>query len=187
MRVAALDQRHALGGEALQFDRADLGAILFALAAPLRLLVVVELALDPLVGAVEEIDGRPQEVVEVGFEAGVAQSCDQGVEDIGDGASDGAGFGQRSRIGLVLEGTVAVELKFGEDVVGRGCRVRRLVAGVVVIGRHGRFPFVGSAAPIAAFVATKSGGRTGPAPPSAATAAEATAEDGGSRLFCFAM
>ena len=57
--VAPLDQRHALGGETLQFDRADLGAILVALAALLRLLVVVEFAFDPLVGAVEEIDGRP--------------------------------------------------------------------------------------------------------------------------------
>ena len=45
---------------------------------------------------------------------------DEGVEDVGDGAGDGAGFGQRSRVGLVLEGAVAVELEFGEDVIGRG-------------------------------------------------------------------
>ena len=87
--VAALDQRHALGREALQFDRADLGAVLLPLAAPLRLLVVVELAFDPVVGAVEEIDGRPEQVVEVGFEAGVGQRRDEGVEDVGDGAGDG--------------------------------------------------------------------------------------------------
>ena len=30
------------------------------------------------------------------------------------------GFGQRPGIGLVLEGTVAVELELGEDVIGRG-------------------------------------------------------------------
>jgi hypothetical protein len=48
------------------------------------------------------------------------------------------------------------------------------------------FPFVGSAAPIAAFVATKGGGRTGPAP-GAKRRAEASAEDGGGRLFCLAM
>jgi hypothetical protein len=30
------------------------------------------------------------------------------------------GFGQRPRVGLVLEGAVAVELEFGEDVIGRG-------------------------------------------------------------------
>jgi hypothetical protein len=57
--------------------------------AALRLLVVVELALDPVGGAVEEVDGRPEQVVEVGFEAGVGQGGDQGVEDVGDGAGDG--------------------------------------------------------------------------------------------------
>ena len=45
---------------------------------------------------------------------------DQRVEDVGDGAGDGVGVGQRSRIRLVLEGTVTVELQFGEDVIGRG-------------------------------------------------------------------
>ena len=74
MAVAAFDQRHALGDEALQFDRADLGAILILLAALLCLFVVVEFAFDPLVGAMEEIDGRPQQVLEVGFEASFAQA-----------------------------------------------------------------------------------------------------------------
>ena len=185
--IAAFDQRHALGGETLQFDRADLGAILVALAALLRLLVVVEFAFDPLVGAVEEIDGRPQQVLEVGFEAGFAQGRDEGVEDVGDGGSDDTGFGQRSRVGFVLEGAIAVKLELGEDVIGRGCRVRRLVGLFVVVDRHGGVSFVGSAAPIAAFMATKGGGRTGPAPPSASDSGRSAAEDGGSRLFCFAM
>jgi hypothetical protein len=61
--VAPFDQGHALGGEALQLDRADLGAILLALTTLLRLLIVVELALDALIGAVEEIDGRPQQIL----------------------------------------------------------------------------------------------------------------------------
>ena len=86
----------------------------------LRLLVVVELALDPVGRAVEEVDGRPEQVLEVGLEAGVAQRGDEGVEDVGDGAGDDLAFGKRPRIGLVLEGTVAIELKFAEDVVGRG-------------------------------------------------------------------
>ena len=118
--VPAFDQRLPLGREALQFDRADFGAVLFLLAAPLRLLVVVEFAFDPADGAVEEIDGRPEQIFEVGFEAGVAKGGDEGVEDVGDGAGDGLGFGQRSRVGLVLEGAIAVELEFGEDVIGRG-------------------------------------------------------------------
>src|ERR1700674_3224596 len=44
-------------------------------------------------------------------------------------------------------------------------------------------PFVGAAAPIAAFVATKGGGRTGPAPPSAATAAVAKRRMAGAGYF----
>ena len=44
---------------------------------------------------------------------------DERVEDVGDGAADGVGFGQWPWVGLVLEGAVAVELEFGEDVVGR--------------------------------------------------------------------
>ena len=118
--VPALDQRLALCREALQFDRADFGAVLFLLAALLRLLVVVEFALDPADGAVEDVDGRPEQVFEVGFEAGVGQRDDEGVEDVGDGAGDDLRFGQRSRVGFVLEGAIAVELEFGEDVVGRG-------------------------------------------------------------------
>ena len=44
--VAALDQRLPFGDEALELHRADFRAVLFLLAAPLRLLIVVELALD---------------------------------------------------------------------------------------------------------------------------------------------
>ena len=80
----------------------------------------VEVARDPAGGAVEEVDGGPQQVVEVGFEAGILQGRDQRVEDVGDGTADGGGLGQRPRIGLVLERTPAVELELGEDVCGRG-------------------------------------------------------------------
>ena len=58
--VAALDQRLPLGDKALELDRADLRAVLLPMAAPLRLLIVVELALDAGDRAVEEIDGRPE-------------------------------------------------------------------------------------------------------------------------------
>ena len=68
----------------------------------------------------EDVDGRPEEIVEVGLEAGVFQGDDQGVEDIGDGAGDVVSFGQRPSVGFVREGTVAIKLKLGEDVVGGG-------------------------------------------------------------------
>jgi hypothetical protein len=111
--VAPLDQGQALRGQALKFDRADLGTVLFPLALPLRLLVVVEVALDAADGAVKEVDRRPQQIFEVGFEACVGERGDKRIENVGDGAADGLGFGQRSRVGLVLERTVAVELQFG--------------------------------------------------------------------------
>jgi hypothetical protein len=67
----------------------------------------------------EQVDGRPQQVLEIGFEARVRKRRDERVEDVDDGSSDDAGVRQWSRVGLILEGTVAVELKLGEDVLGR--------------------------------------------------------------------
>ena len=46
--------------------------------AALRLLVVVEFAFDPVGGAVEEIDGRPEQIFEVGFEARVVPAWRSG-------------------------------------------------------------------------------------------------------------
>ena len=53
----------------------------------------------------------------------------------------------------------------------------------VAIGCHGDVPFVGSAAPIAAFWRSPDGGRTEPAPPSAATAAGAQRRTAGGGYF----
>ena len=57
--VAAFDQAEALRNQAFELDRLDLGAILFGLPAALRLFVVIELALDPVGLAVEQVDERP--------------------------------------------------------------------------------------------------------------------------------
>jgi hypothetical protein len=92
------------------------------------------------------------QIVEVGLGAGVGDRRHESVEDVCDGARDCVAFGKRSVVGLVLEGTVAVELELVENVIGRGWAVRRFEFGVVVVGRHGR-SFAGSAAHIAAFMA----------------------------------
>ena len=89
------------------------------LGPALRLLVIVEIPRDPLGGAVEDVDDRPEQIVEVGLEAGVAQGDDQGIEDVGDRSRDRIAVGERPRIGLVGEGAVAIELKLRQDVVGR--------------------------------------------------------------------
>ena len=134
--VAALDQCLPFGGEALQFDRFHLRAVLFPLATALPLLVVVELALDPVGGAMEEVDGRPEKVVEVGLEAGVAEGRDQGIEYICDGPGDDVSLRERSRIGFVLEWAVAVELEFGENVD----RDPRGLLATKAVGRAGPAP-----------------------------------------------
>jgi hypothetical protein len=64
---APFDQGLPLGREAFEFDRLDLAAVLFPLKPALRLLVVVEIALHPAGGAVEEIDGPPEQLFEVGL------------------------------------------------------------------------------------------------------------------------
>jgi hypothetical protein len=68
----------------------------------------------------EEVDGRPEQVIEVGFETSVRQCNDEGVEDVGDSAQDSLSFGQWPGVRFVLKGAIAVELEFGEDVIGRG-------------------------------------------------------------------
>ena len=73
--VAALDQADALGGQAFELDGADLGAVLLELAAALGLLVGVELAFDALDLAVEQVDERPEQVVEIVLEPGVGRAC----------------------------------------------------------------------------------------------------------------
>jgi hypothetical protein len=135
---------------------------------------------------VEEIDGRPQEIIEVGFEAGLAQARDERVEDVGDGGSDDTGVGQRSRVGLVLEGAIAVKLEFGEDVIGWGCGVRWLVVCFVVLDRHSGFPWSDWSHSSRPSWRRKAAG--GPdLHRGAQRSGRSKAEDGGSRLFCFAM
>src|SRR5690242_12174430 len=82
--VAPFDETEALGDQALELDRFYFGAVLLGLAAALRLLVGVELALDAVGLAVEQVDERPQEIGEIVLEprAGQhgAEGLDHGVE-----------------------------------------------------------------------------------------------------------
>jgi hypothetical protein len=131
--IASLDEGEALCQQAFEVDRADFRAVLLLLAALLGALIVVEFALDAAGGTMEQVDSRPQQIIEIGFEASITQGCDQGIEDVVDGATDEVCLGQRARIGLVLERTPAVELELRENVRSRGGALRVVVA----IGRHG--------------------------------------------------
>ena len=117
--VAALDEADALGDQALELDRLDLGAVLLGLAAALRLLVGVELALDAVDLAVEQVDERPQQVGEIVLEARAGQHGAEGLDHGVELGLDGVGLGQRPRIGLVLAGAVAVERELVEQMRGR--------------------------------------------------------------------
>ena len=120
--------------QGFKLDGFHLGAVLFALKAFLRLLVVVELGLDPLGGAVEGVDGRPQDLVEVEIEAGVGHGGNQGVEDVGDGGLDDLVFGRDPGIGLARCGTVAIE----RQILDHGVRRRGGVIGFeFIMGVHG--------------------------------------------------
>ena len=85
--VAALDQAEALIDEALQLDRADLGAVLLELRAALRLLVGVEITLDAADLAVEQVDEGPEQVVEIVLEPRVGQHGGKAVDDRGEAFS----------------------------------------------------------------------------------------------------
>ena len=88
---------------------------MLALAFALSLFVVVELTVNSVCGAVEEIDRRPEQVRKVRFEPGVVQRGDQGVKNASNRARDYLTCWQRSRVWLVIEWTVSKELQFVED------------------------------------------------------------------------
>jgi hypothetical protein len=74
----------------------------------------------------------PEQVVVIGFEAGVAQSAAKDVEQVRDRAGDKVGFGKRAGIGLGAGGLMAVEFEVLDHAGGRGTVMR----GFVVMRRH---------------------------------------------------
>jgi hypothetical protein len=79
--VAPFDQRHALRGQALEFDGFHFGAILLRLRIALCHLVVIEQAAHTLGLAVEEVGDAPEEIGEIGFQTGLSEEACGGFED----------------------------------------------------------------------------------------------------------
>ena len=67
----------------------------------------------------EQVAGRPEQILQVGLEAGVVQGRHEGVEDVGDGTGNDVALRERPDVWLVLKRAPAVELQFCEDVLGR--------------------------------------------------------------------
>jgi hypothetical protein len=128
--VAPLGHSRPFGDQALELDRADFRAGLFLLAPALLVLVAVEFALDPIGGALEEIDRRPQQLVEFGLEPGVVQGRDEGVEEVGERALDPMFLGQGTGVLLVPMGAIAEELQRVDDAGGGGRGVMRFEVGI---------------------------------------------------------
>ena len=117
---ALLEDGLALGNKPFEFDGAHLGAVLFGLRLLLPVFIIVELTLHAGGLFVEEIGERPQQIGDVGFEAGVAEGPGEDVEQVGHRAFEEAAFGQGARIGLVLVRMMAEELEFLDDAGGLG-------------------------------------------------------------------
>ena len=152
--VASLEQVLALVEQPFEFDGLDLGAVLFGLAAPLRLFVVVENAFNALDLAVEEVDERPEQVGQFFFEAGIGQYRAKGVENGGELGLRHFRLRQRPRVVLPLAGAVTVERNVVEDQRGRRSGMMFGVGvevGERVVVCHMRVLSLQSAAPIAAF------------------------------------
>ena len=98
----------------------------------LRLLVVVEFAFDANDRAVEKIDRRPEERVEIGLEPRIGESGDERVKDGGDGGRCDARLRHRAWIGVAFERSMSVKLKLVEQMRGRRGGVERFEA--VVFG-----------------------------------------------------
>lgn len=115
--VAALDQAPSFREESLEPDRPHLGAILYTFALLLRLCVAVEIALETLDCAVEDVDDRLQQPLEDQGEERVRECVSEYKEDVADECGDHLVFGRRSPIDLASVRPVAVEASCGDDIV----------------------------------------------------------------------
>ena len=126
--------------QALELERADLGAVLLALARTLRRLVGIEFALDAVDAAVKHVHDRPQQTLQIGFEARVGEGGHERIEHIGEGALEPGRLRQRTRIGLIVVGPMAVERELVEEMGGRDTWRRRLGIVGEAIDRHRSSP-----------------------------------------------
>ena len=184
---AAIEQGLALGDQAFEFDRADFRAVLFLLALPLPVFVVVELALRAGALFVEEVGEMPEKIVEIGFEAGVMQDAAQDVEQVRNRTCHKVRIGKRAGIAFVAGRLIAVEFEAVDNASGRGAAMRGFV---FVCCRHGCLSLEVEAAPCGLYGEARWqrrgwgwGLHRGPCMP----AAQRSAGPPRGRLFCFAM
>src|SRR3546814_12977064 len=92
---------------------------LFALQSALQLLIVIELPVGMAASAMKNIDEIPEEVVEIGLDAGILQASGKRIEHVSDRTGGKSRIGQWARIGLVVERPQSKELHLRKNQMGR--------------------------------------------------------------------
>src|SRR3546814_11945312 len=69
--------------------------------------------------AMKNIDEIPEEVVEIGLDAGILQAFGKRIEHVSDRTGGKSRIGQWARIGLVVERTISKELHLLKKQMGR--------------------------------------------------------------------
>src|SRR3546814_9727695 len=159
-RVTPLDEGEACADRPFQLDRADFAAIRCALQSALQLLIVIELPVGMAASAMKNSDESPEEVVEIGLDAGILQASGKRIEHVSDRTGGKSRIGQWARIGLVVERTISKELHLLKKQMGRPRLEGAFIKAVVRIG-HLRSP---RCAALSRPSRRPSGRRAGPAP-----------------------
>src|SRR3546814_19983353 len=89
--------------------------------------------------AMKNIDEIPEEVVEIGLDAGILQASGKRIEHVSDRTGGKSRIGQWARIGLVVERTISKELHLLKKQMGRPRLEGAFIKAVVRIG-HLRSP-----------------------------------------------
>ena len=77
----------------------------------------------------EQIDGRPEQILEIGLQPRFTEHFEQGIEDRRQRHLDDRLFRQGSRVGFVLEGAISEDLHLVDEAIGRG----RCVVGLIAV------------------------------------------------------
>ncbi len=117
--MPALQQAEALGEKSFELDGPNLRTVLFLLGFALPVFIIIQLALDAVDLAVEDVDHRPQDVLQVGFKPRVAERPRDHIKNIRQRAAERIAVGQGAGVWLVLMGTPALHLQFLKDAGGR--------------------------------------------------------------------
>ena len=131
----------------------------------------------------EDIDDAPEQILQIGLDAGIDEAARQCVEDIGDGAASEPVARERPCVGFILIGPMTVKLHFLEQVSAGAGLIRFAALGKVGQVDHVVFLVWGRASRgLRGDTSAAAGAGSHRAAP---RAAEAPAKDGGLATILF--